>query len=146
MNKYLLPIRLPNKIRKLKQIKPIKAYSKVSIQLLTGPEAAKKETDKAEIEVQKQVEENTIEVVSTISPGRKRTYTLIKRTPGKPPIPDRAALVLPQSPEASLSFQLPPSTAPAKLYIGKGGKEHKKTSKATIVKTEGLLPKSQPRE
>ena len=49
----LLPIRLPNKIQKPKWAKPIKAYGKASVRSLTGPEAAEKEADKAEINTQK---------------------------------------------------------------------------------------------
>jgi hypothetical protein len=89
--------------------------------------AAEKEADKAEIEARKQAQEGITEVVPN-SPGcpstplgRKRTRTLVERTPGKPPTPARAAPALPQSPEASSPPHLPPSTAPARLYTGKGG-------------------------
>ena len=74
--------------------------------------------------------------------GRKRTHTLVERTPGKPPTPARAAPALPQSPEAFSPPQLPPSTSPPRLYTGKGGKERKRTSKKAAAKTEGLLLKS----
>ena len=150
MEEDLLPKRLPDKIRKLKWAKPIKAHGKASARSLTGPEAAEKEADKAETEVQKQMEEDIIEIIPIIPPGRKRTYTLIKRTPEKPLTPARAAPALPQSPEASSEasspLQLPPSIAPAKLYIGKGDKERKKTTKTAIVKAKSLLLKSQSRE
>ena len=94
------------------------------------------------------MKKDTIKVVPITPLGRKRTHTLVERTPRKPLTPARAAPALPQSPEASseasLPLQLPPSTAPAKLYIGKGGKKRKKTTKAAIIKVKGLLPKSQP--
>jgi len=148
----LLPIRLPDKVRKPKWAKPIKAHGKASARSLTGPEAAEKEADKAEMEAQKQAQEDTTEVVPnspgcpSTPPGRKRTHTLVERTPGKPPTPVRAAPALPQSPETSSSSHLPPSTAPARLYTGKGGRERKRTSKGATAKAEGWLPKSQPRE
>src|SRR5436853_5002185 len=63
MEEDLLPKRLPDKIRKPKCVKPVKAYSKASARSLTGLEAAEKEADKAETEVQKQMEEDIIEVV-----------------------------------------------------------------------------------
>jgi hypothetical protein len=148
----LLPTRLPDKIQKPKWAKPIKAHGKASARSLTGPEAAEKEADKAEIEARKQAQEGITEVVPnspgcpSTPPGRKRTRTLVERTPGKPPTPARAAPALPQSPEASSPPHLPPSTAPARLYTGKGGRERKRTSKGATAKAEGWLPKSQPRE
>ena len=151
-NKDLLPKRLPDKIQKPKWAKPIKVYSKISVRLLTDSETIKKETDKAETETQKQIQEDIIEIIfnspgyPSTPPGRKRTHTLIKRTPGKPPTPARAAPALPQSPEAFSPPQLPPSISPPRLYTGKGGREHKRTSKGTTAKAKGLLPKSQPRE
>jgi hypothetical protein len=150
MDENLLSIRLPDKIQKPKWAKPIKAYGKASARSLTGPEAAEKEVDQAEIEARTQ--EDTTEVVPN-SPGcpftpsgRKRTHTLVERTPGKPPTPARSAPALPQSPETSSPPSLPPSTAPARLYTGKGGRERKRTSKGATAKAEGWLPKSQPRE
>src|SRR5438874_8733302 len=124
MDEGLLPIQLPDKIKKPKWAKPIKTHGKASTRSLTGAEAAEKEADKAETEAQKQTQENTIEVMPnspspSTPPGRKRTHTLVKRTPGKPPTPARAAPALPQSPEAFSPPQLPPSTSPPRLYTGK---------------------------
>jgi hypothetical protein len=152
MDENLLPIRLPDKIQKPKWAKPIKAYGKASAQSLTGPEAAEKEADQAEIKARKQTQEDTTEVVPNSSgypstlPGRKRTRTLVKRTHGKPPTPARSAPALPQSPETSSPPPLPPSTAPARPYTGKRGRERKRISKGATAKAEGWLPKSQPRE
>jgi hypothetical protein len=64
-----------------------------------------------------------MERVLATPPQRKRTNTLVKRTPGKPPIPVRAVPTLPQSPEQSSPPPIPLSTAPARLYKGKGGRE-----------------------
>ena len=127
-------------------------HGKASARSLTGPEAAEKEADKAEIEARKQAQEDTTEVVPNSAgcpstpPGRKRTGTLVERTPGKPPTPARAAPALPQSSEASSPPHLPPSTSPARLYTGRGGRERKRTSKGATAKAEGWLPKPQPRE
>jgi hypothetical protein len=81
---------------------------------------------------------------------RKKIYTLVKRTPGKPPTPARAVLILPQSLEQSLgqflSPPMPPSIAPARLYKGKGGRERIRTTKGIELKAIGLLVESQPRE
>jgi hypothetical protein len=148
----LLPTRLPDKIQKPKWAKPIKAHGKASARSLTGPEAAEKEADKAEMDARKQAQEDAVEVVPnspgcpSTPPSRKRTHTLVGRTPGKPPTPGRAAPALPQAPEEPSPPPLPPSTAPARLYTGKGGRERKRTSKGAIAKVEGWLPKSQPRE
>ena len=135
MDEDLLLIRLPDKIQKPKWIKPIKAHGKASARSLTGPEAAEKDVDQAEIRARKWTQEDTTEVVPnspgcpSTPPGRKRTRTLVEKTPGKPSTPTRSAPALPQSPETSSPPPLPPSTAPARLYTGKGGRERKRTSK-----------------
>ena len=49
MDKGLLPIQLPDKIKKPKWAKPIKTYGKASVRLLIGAEAAKKKADKIKI-------------------------------------------------------------------------------------------------
>jgi hypothetical protein len=49
------------------------------------------------------------------------------------------APALPQSPETSSPPPLSPSTAPARLYTGKGGRERKRTSKGATAKAEGWL-------
>jgi len=63
MDENLLPIRLPDKIQKPKWAKPIKAYGKASARSLTGPEAAEKQADQAEIKARKQTQADTIEVM-----------------------------------------------------------------------------------
>jgi hypothetical protein len=74
--------------------------------------------------------------------NRKRTNTLVERTPGKL-TPARAPPALQSGPEPSQPAPLPPSTAPAILYKGKGGRERKRTTES---KTAGWLAESQPRE
>src|SRR5947207_13348970 len=76
MEEDLLPKRLPDKIRKPKWAKPVKANGKASARSLTGSEAAEKEADKAETEVQNQMEEDIIVVVPITPPGANRTQTL----------------------------------------------------------------------
>ena len=49
-------------------------------------EIAEKDADKAEQEAYK---DNEVEIVPGTPPGRKRTHTLVNRTPGKPPTPAR---------------------------------------------------------
>jgi hypothetical protein len=80
--------------------------------------------------------------VPNIPLGRKRTHTLVERTPGKPPIPPRAAPAL----DLTGPNYLLPSTVPAVLYKGKRGRERKRTTKAAELKARGYLPESQPRE
>jgi hypothetical protein len=77
--------------------------------------------------------------------GRKRTNTLIKRTPGRL-TPARAPPALQSAPEPSQPALLPPATAPAKLYKEKGGRERTRTVKGAESKAGGLLAESQPRE
>src|SRR5205085_4156666 len=137
----LLPTHLPNKVKKPKWAKPIKIHGKASARSLLGSEAAEREANRAEKQVRKQQhKEDTIKVVPkslghpSTPPGRKRTHTLVERTPGKPPTPARAAPALPQSPEQSSPPPAPPSTAPAELYKGRGGKERKRTAKGAEAK------------
>jgi len=89
-------------------------------------------------------QEQKEEVVSYTEQRQRELRLGVKRT--QPPTPGRAAPALSQSPEASSPPPLPPSTAPARLYTGKGGRERKRTSKGATAKAEGWLPKSQPRE
>jgi len=77
--------------------------------------------------------------------SRKRTNTLVERTPGKL-TPARAPPALQSAPELSQLAPPPPSTAPAILYKGKGGRERKRTNKAAESKAAGWLAESQPRE
>ena len=77
--------------------------------------------------------------------SRKRTNTLVERTPGKL-TPTRAPPVLQSTAEPSQPAPPPPSTAPAMLYKGKGGRERKRTNKAAESKAVGWLAESQPRE
>jgi hypothetical protein len=77
--------------------------------------------------------------------GRKRTHTLVERTPGKL-TPTRAPPALQSAPEPSQPAPPPPSTAPAILYKGKGGRERKRTQRWVESKAAGWLAESQPRE
>jgi hypothetical protein len=70
--------------------------------------------------------------------SRKRTNTLVERTPGKL-TPARAPPALQSAPEPSQPAPLPPSTAPAVLYKGRGGKERKRTTKAAESKAQGFF-------
>ena len=82
---------------------------------------------------------------------RKRTHTLVERTPGKPPTLERLTLGLAPgpspspSPEASLTAPLvpPPSTTLARLT--RVGRERKATQKAKDARAAGWLPEPQPR-
>jgi hypothetical protein len=105
---------------------------------MLGVEMAIQQGDKEEAAAQ----QADVQVVPNTPPGRKRTHTLVERIPGKPPTPPRAA----PAPDSSESHYLPPSTAPAVLYKGKGGKERKRTTKAAESKARGYLPEPQPRE
>jgi len=73
--------------------------------------------------------------------GRKRTNTLVERTPGKL-TPTRALPALQSAPEPSQLAPPPLSTAPAILHKGKGGRERKRTNKAAESKAVGWLVES----
>jgi hypothetical protein len=78
----------------------------------------------------------------TTPPHRKRTFTLVERTPEKPPTPARAPPPRPTSPEG---LEPPPSTAPPVL-TRYSGRERKRTERFVTARKEGFLPESQPRE
>ena len=105
---------------------------------MLGIEIAIQQADEEEATAQ----QADIQIVPNTPPGRKRTHTLVERTPSKPPTPPRAAPAL----DPSGFHHLPSSTAPAVLYKGKGGRERKRTTKAAESKARGYLPESQPRE
>jgi hypothetical protein len=75
--------------------------------------------------------------------SRKRTNTLVERTPGKL-TPARAPPALQSALEPSQPAS--PSLSTAILYKGKGGKERKRTNKAAESKAAGWLAELQPRE
>ena len=66
--------------------------------------------------------------------SRKRMNTLVEKTSGKL-TSACAPLALQSASESSQLAPPPPSTAPAELYKGKGGKERKKTNKTAKSKT-----------
>ena len=83
---------------------------------------------------------------SSTPPQRKRTHTLVSRTPTKPATPPR-----PPPPRASTPiedpYELPASTAPARLAPdGRSRRERVQTERATIARRAGWLPKEQARE
>jgi hypothetical protein len=73
--------------------------------------------------------------VPNIPLGRKRTHTLVERTPGKPPTPPRAAPAL----DLTGPDYLPPSTAPAVLYKGKGREGVQEDNQGGRIKGQGLF-------
>jgi hypothetical protein len=77
--------------------------------------------------------------------SRNRTNTLVRRTRGKL-TPARVPPALQSALEPSQPAPPPPSTAPAGLYKGKGGKEWKRTTNAAESKAQAFLAESQPRE
>jgi hypothetical protein len=81
---------------------------------MLGVEIAIQQADEEEAAAQQE----DIQIVLNTPKGRKRTYTL-ERTPGKPPMPIRAA----PAPDQLWSLRLPPSTTPAILSKQKGGRE-----------------------
>jgi hypothetical protein len=127
---------------------------------MLGVEIAEQAADKAEKgqarEPPKEVEEELISNTPerpTTPVQRKRTHTLVERTPGKPPTTGRPAPgrpapspgldpSQPPSPEASLTALSapPPSTAPAKLT--RGGREKKVTKKMKEAREQGWVPES----
>jgi len=84
-------------------------------------------------------------------PRKKRTHSLVMRTPDKLATPPWAPPPRPSSPileEASppppqsTAFELPPSTAPARLH--RPERARKLTAKLVTARREGWLPKSLP--
>jgi hypothetical protein len=156
-SKALLPRVLPAPIQSGFNRKA-KSHDKTTKRGMLGVEIAEQAADKAEKErarePPKEVEEelipNTPERPST-PVQRKRTHTLVERTPGKLPTPGRPApgpalgpSRLP-SPEASPTAPSapPPSTAPARLT--RVGREKKMTKKMKEARERGWLPESRPR-
>jgi hypothetical protein len=133
-----------------------KRHEKLSLISIGQPDAIpkkiwrkKKTHDKAKARVatpEKEVERVPDSPEHPSTPlGRKRTNTLVERTPGKL-TPARAPPALQSAPEPSQPASPPPSTAPARLYKGKGGRERTRTIKGAESKAGGLLAESQPRE
>lgn len=64
-----------------------KSHNKTTKRSILGVEITEKEADKAE--QQEAYRDSEVEIVPGTPPGRKRTHTLVDRTPGKPPTPAR---------------------------------------------------------
>jgi hypothetical protein len=100
-----------------------KSHDKTIKRSMLGVEIAEKEADKAEQEACK---DNEVEIILGTPLGRKRTHTLVNRTPGKPLTPVR----LPPGRQQSLESppNVPPAlTAPARLT--RVGRPRVKTAK-----------------
>jgi hypothetical protein len=122
---------------------------------MLGVEIAEQAADKAEVILVKDDEKKRIPDI-TERPAtpvqRKRTHTLVKRTPGKPSTPGRSAPGPASGPPRSPSSEAssiapslpPPSTALARLT--RAGREKKITAKVKEARERGWLPESQPRE
>jgi hypothetical protein len=80
-------------------------------------------------------------------PQRKRTHTLVSRTPTKPATPPRPPPPRASTPIEEDPHELPASTAPARLAPdGRPRRERVETERATIARRAGWLPKAQARE
>ena len=100
---------------------------------MLGVKITEKEADKTD---------NKVEIVPGTPPGRKRTHTLVNKTPGKPPTPARPP---PGRQQSESPPNIPPaSTAPARLT--RAGRPRIKTAKLEAAIKDGFLPKSQPKE
>jgi hypothetical protein len=145
----LVPIDQPDAVPK-KQWRKKKNHGKANAPGLTAAQSGDKDGLEADRLARGKARAVTPEIemkrVPATPPQRKRTNTLVERTPGKPPTPARAAPTLPQSPEQSSPPPMPPSTAPAILYKGKGGRERIRTVKGGESKAKALLAESQPQE
>jgi hypothetical protein len=137
----LIPISQPDAVPK-KQWRKKKTHGKANAPGLTAAESSDRDRLQAERLADKRrptTPEAEIERVPMTPTGRKRTNTLVERTPGKPPTHTRAAPGSRDAPEIP-----PASTAPPLLYT-RAGRERKKTKKLDRARAEGLLPESQPR-
>src|SRR5271156_6499389 len=84
---------------------------------------------------------------SSTPPQRKRTHTLVSRTPTKPVTPPRPPLPRALTPIEEDPHELSASTAPARLAPdGRPRRERVETERATIARRAGWLPKAQVRE
>jgi hypothetical protein len=84
---------------------------------------------------------------SSTPPQRKRTHTLVSRTPTKPATPPRPPPPRASTPIEEDPYELPASTAPARLAPdGRSRRERVQTERATIARRAGWLPKEQARE
>ena len=129
--KASIPHVLPQPIKQTFDRKA-RSHDKTTRRSMLGVEIAIQQADKEEAAAQ----QADVQVVPNTPSSRKRTYTLVERTPGKPPTPPRAA----PAPDPSESHHLPPSTAPAVLYKGKVGRERKRTTKVlSRIKGQGYL-------
>jgi hypothetical protein len=151
----LIPIGQPDAIPK-KTWRKKKTHDKANARGLTAAQAS----DKDRLETERIANKGktraatpgeVIEVLSNCPEhpstpiGRKRSITLVERTPGKL-TPGRAPPALQPAPKPAQSAPTPSSTSPDRLYKGRGGRERKRTKKAAKAKAEGLLAESQPRE
>ena len=163
-SKALLPRVLPAPIQSGFNRKA-KSHDKTTKRSMLGVEIAEQAANKAEKEQARElaqaVEEERIPDTQERVPDtperpatpvqRKRTHTLVERTPGKPATPGRLAPGLAPdpsrspAPEASPAAPLvpPPSTAPARLT--RVGRERKVTQKVKDARAAGWLPEPQAR-
>jgi MULE transposase domain len=80
-------------------------------------------------------------------PQRKRTHTLVSRTPTKPATPPRPPPPRASTPIEEDLYELPISTAPARLTPGgRPQRERVPTERAKIARRAGWLPEEQARE
>ena len=97
--------------------------------------------------------EDTIETVPNSSERlstplqRKRTHTLVSRTPTKPPTPPRPPPPRASTPIEEDSYELPASTAPTRLAPGsRPRRERVQTELVKAARRAGWLPEAQARE
>ena len=144
----LIPISQPDAIPK-KTWRKKKTYGKINARKPTAAEASDKDRLEAERIANKGKTRaitpgEEIEVLPSCPErpstpiGRKRTITLVERTPGKL-TPGRAPPALQPAPEPAQSAPTPSFTSPDVLYKGRGGRVRKRTKKAAKAKAEDLL-------
>jgi len=121
----LIPIGHPDAVPDKQWGRGKKNHGKANVSELTAAQSSGKDRPEANRLARGKARAITPELVEmervpATPPQCTRTNTLVERTPGKPPTSARAVPTLPLSPEQSPPPPIPLSTAPARLYKGKG--------------------------
>src|SRR5271155_4916804 len=107
------------------------------------------ETNKAGLELSKDLIGTVPDLPERPStpPQRKRTHTLVSRTPTKPATPPQPPPPRASNPIEEDPYELPASTAPARLAPGgRPRRERVQTERAKAARRAGWLPEEQARE
>jgi hypothetical protein len=146
-------VRQGQTLRQAGQTDEQRAAEEQSAQDGTAGEFDEDDEDDDTNEAGSELSENLIETVpdSPERPStphhRKRTHTLVSRTPTKPATPPRPPPPRASTPIEEDSYELPASTAPARLAPGgRPRRERVQTERVKAARQAGWLPEAQARE